>query len=124
MCKDDKHDEIEAGCGCEENGECNCGDDKDCDCGHDHDHEGHHHTVTLVLDDDQELECPVIEIFEVGEQEYIALFHPVDETALLYRFKDYEDGTIEIDSLESDEEYEKVSKVFLALQEELLEEDE
>lgn len=121
MYENKQHDEIEAGCGCEENGECNCDEDKGCGCEHHH-HE-HHHTVTLLLDDNQELECPIIDIFEVGEQEYIALFHPVDETALLYRFHDYEDGTIEIDSLESDEEYQKVSMAFLALEDEFLDEE-
>ena len=30
-------------------------------------------TVTLTLDDDTELECVVLTIFEAGEREYIAL---------------------------------------------------
>lgn len=125
MCKEDKKN-----CGCQENsGDCGCdnkhesegcgcgGDHGDgCGCGHDHGHG--HQTVTLLLDDDTELTCPVLDLFEINEQEYIALFHPVDETALLYRFHEHEDGGIEIESLSSDEEFDLVSKTFLALQEE------
>ncbi|MBI9011018.1 MAG: DUF1292 domain-containing protein [Clostridiales bacterium] len=82
----------------------------DCGCGHDHDHEHEHDTVSLTLDDGSELECPIIDVFEVEKQQYIALLHPVDEMALLYRFFDNEDGTIEVTAIESDEEFEKVSE--------------
>lgn len=88
---------------------------------HTHD-EGHnceeqHDTVTLTLEDGSEIECPIIDIFMIEEQEYIALLHPVDEIALLYRFFDHEDGTIEVDSIESDEEFEKVSEYMTKLME-------
>ena len=90
-----------------------------CGCGHDHDHDhDHHDTVTLTLEDGSELECPIIDIFELEEQKYIALYHPIDEVALLYRFFDYEDGTIEVTSIESDEEFEKVSEYVTSLMEE------
>jgi len=81
----------------------------DCGCGHDHEHEHEHDTVSLTLDDGTELECPIIDVFEVENQQYIALLHPTDEMALLYRFMDNEDGTIEVTAIESDEEFEKVS---------------
>lgn len=98
---------------CDCSGNCNegCG----CGCGHDHDHEGDHDYVTLVLEDDSELQCPIIDIFDIEEQDYIALLHPVDETVLLYRFADYEDGTIEIDTIEDEAEFERVSSTFNAL---------
>lgn len=100
-------------CGC--SGSCNEG----CGCGHDHDHEHlDHDVVTLVLDDHSEIKCPVLDIFDIEEQSYIALLHPVEETALLYRFEDNEDGTIEIDMIEDDAEFELVSNTFKALQEE------
>jgi len=83
---------------------CGCGED------HDHDHDHGHDTVTLTLENGQEMECPIIDIFTIEKQDYIALLHPVDQTALLYRFHDYEDGTIEIDSIESDEEFDKVAE--------------
>lgn len=89
------------------NDDCGCGHDHD----HDHEHEHHHHdTVTLTLDDGSELECPILQIFDVEEKQYIALMHPIDEVALLYQFHDYEDGTIEIESIDSDEEFEKVTE--------------
>lgn len=83
----------------------------DCGCGHDHDHDHHHDhdTVSLTLEDGSELECPILDIFQIEDKEYIALLHPVDEMALLYRFFDYEDGTIEVTAIESDDEFEKVS---------------
>lgn len=89
-----------------------CGD-HGCGCGHDHDHEHEHqHTVTLELETGEELECPIIDIFEVEGKEYIALLHPEEEIAMLYGFMDYEDGSIELTEIESDDEYEKVSAVF------------
>ncbi|MBN2797506.1 MAG: DUF1292 domain-containing protein [Clostridia bacterium] len=92
-------------------------DDDDCGCGHDHDHD-HDDYVTLTLEDGTELECPIIEIFDIEPYSYIALLHPIDETALLYRFEDYEDGSIEITSIESDEEFEKVAEYMNQLMEE------
>jgi len=66
--------------------------------------------VTLTLEDGSVLECPIIDIFDIDKQSYIALLHPMDETALLYRFFDCEDGTIEVNAIESDEEFEKVAE--------------
>lgn len=126
----------EKNCGCgngnkEEQG-CGCGGhDKDksegCGCGgHDHDHGdgcgcgGHdheHHSVTLTLEDDTELNCPIVDAFEINEQQYMALLHPVDETVLLYRFFENEDETIDLETIDEDEEFELVSKTFMALQE-------
>lgn len=123
MCNEDKKN-----CGCQENsGDCGCDNKHEsegcgcssehgegCGCGHNHGQQ----TITLLLEDDTEITCPIIDLFEINEQEYIALFHPIEETALLYRFFEMEDGSIEIESLLSDEEYDLVSKTFLALQEE------
>jgi uncharacterized protein YrzB (UPF0473 family) len=80
--------------------------DDNCGCGHDHEE---HDFVTLTLEDGSDLECPIIDIFDIEDQSYIALLHPVEETALLYRFRDNKDGTIEVTNIESDEEFEKVS---------------
>jgi uncharacterized protein YrzB (UPF0473 family) len=76
----------------------------------DHDHSQEHDVVTLTLDDGSDLECPIVDIFEITGQEYIALLHPKDEVVLLYRFFDHEDGTIEVTDIVSDEEFDKVSK--------------
>ena len=89
---------------------CGCGHDHDHE--HEHDHEHGHHTVTLELETGEELVCPIIEIFEVNDKEYIALLHPQEELAMLYGFMDYEDGSIELTEITEDDEYELVSKAF------------
>lgn len=72
--------------------------------------------VTLTLDDDQEVDCEILTIFTVGEQDYIALLPqpghglPEDE-ALLYRY--FEEGELpRIENIESEEEYEMVADAF------------
>ena len=102
-----------------EEASCGCGHDHD----HDHDHDHGHHTVTLELETGEELICPIIEIFEVNEKEYIALLHPQEEIAMLYGFMDYEDGSIELTEIKDDAEYELVSKAFNILMDELDDED-
>ena len=65
-------------------------------------------TVTLTLENNEELECAVLNIFEAEEKEYIALL-PLDENGdntdgqiYLYRF---------IDNGE-EEEFDRVSAIF------------
>ncbi len=114
--------ENERGCGCNDN-EKSHGHSDGCGCnGHDNDEgcgcgEHEHQSVTLTLEDDTELECPIIDAFEINEQGYIALLHPIDETVLLYRFADNEDETIDIETIEEDDEFNLVSKTYLSLQE-------
>ena len=89
-----------------------------CGCGHDHDHDVEElglETVTLTLDDDTELECAVIGIFDVEGiegNEYIALLPEDDETVLIYEYKELEDEEIELNTIEDDAEFEKVSAAF------------
>ena len=76
-------------------------------------------TVTLTLENDEELECAVLTIFETDGREYIALL-PLDENGdnddgqvYLYRFID--NGGEEEPGLENiieDEEFERVSEAF------------
>lgn len=125
-CGSGNKEENACGCGGHDNKEakgdgCGCGGHDHqhgdgCGCGG-HDHEHAHHSVTLTLEDDTELDCPIIDAFEINEQEYMALLHPVDETVLLYRFFENEDDTIDLETIDSDEEFELVSKTFMALQE-------
>ena len=74
-------------------------------------------TVTLTLDDDTEVECVVLTIFNAGEGEYIALL-PMEGAdseegeVYLYRYSETEDGTPVLDNIESDEEYEIVADAF------------
>ena len=64
----------------------------------------------LVLDDDTELDCHVLGIFEVKDKEYIALVPQDEEEVLLYEYKETEDG-VELDNIE-DDEYELVAQTF------------
>ena len=75
-------------------------------------------TVTLTLDDDTTLECIVINIFQAGDKEYIALL-PLDENGenedgevYLYRYTVDASGQPKLDNIESDEEYEIASDAF------------
>ena len=74
-------------------------------------------TVTLTLDDDTTLECIVINIFQAGDKEYIALLPMEGEAAedgevYLYRYSEYEDGQPNLENIEDDEEFEIVSDAF------------
>lgn len=76
-------------------------------------------TVTLTLDNDEELECAILTFFEVGERTYIALL-PMHDGEIsedcdvyLYRFIDNgEDQEPELENIEDDEEYLLASEAF------------
>ena len=89
--------------------------DHSCDCCHDHES---HQTIAIEFDDGTELDCPVIDVFEVSGQEYIALIHPIEQTVLIYRFFDNEDGTVYLTSIEDDAENKVVTETFMSLLEE------
>lgn len=81
--------------------------------------------VTLELDDDTELECQVIMIFEVNDRDYIALLPTEGEEyengeVYLYRYEEDADGEPSLDNIESEEEYEMVADAF----DEILDEEE
>lgn len=78
-----------------------------CDCGCDEEFE----TMTLTMEDDTEVECAVLGVFEVEDKEYIALLPMDDDSVLIYEYK--EDGdNVELGLIESDEEFEMVSAAF------------
>ncbi|GFI62260.1 hypothetical protein IMSAG049_01436 [Clostridiales bacterium] len=89
-----------------------------CSCGHDHDIENideELETMTLTLEDDTELECAVLGVFDVegiDSKEYIALIPVEDETVLLYEYKELENDEIELKTIEDDAEFDKVSDAF------------
>ena len=75
-------------------------------------------TVTLTLDNDEEMECAVLTIFSLDEQDYIALL-PLNEEeeneegeVFLYRFSEPTPGEPELDNIEDDDEYERVADKF------------
>lgn len=94
----------------EHNHDCNCGHEG-CNC------QNEEVTVTLTLDNDEELECVVLTIYEAGGQEYIALL-PIDEDEenvegdiFIYRYSEV-DGEPTLDNIEDDEEYEVAADAF------------
>ena len=76
-------------------------------------------TVTLPLENNEELECAVLNIFKADEKEYIALL-PLDENGdntdgqiYLYRFIDNgEEEEPGLENIEEDEEFDRVSAIF------------
>mgnify|MGYP000278946008 FL=1 len=76
-------------------------------------------TVTLTLENNEELECAVLNIFEADEKEYIALL-PLDENGdntdgLIYLYRFIDNGEEEepgLENIEEDEEFDRVSAVF------------
>jgi len=90
----------------DEKNDCGCG----CDQDHDHEHE-EMETMMLTLDDDTELECGIIGVFEVEGKDYIALLPTEEETVLIYEFKETEDD-VELGMIEDDDLFDKVSAAF------------
>lgn len=107
----EKDKELNCGCG----GNCNLGNEDGCNCNTDGEGE---HMVTLTLDDGTVMECIVLSIFPVGDNDYIALL-PVEEAdnddegeVFLYRFNQLENDEIELLNIEDDDEYEAVADAF------------
>lgn len=75
--------------------------------------------VTLDLDDGSQVECEILTIFTVGEQDYIALL-PLDEKGepneegevFIYRYSEDEDGNPSLENIADDDEYEAVADRF------------
>lgn len=102
-------EKLDCCCGGESDDDCGCG------CGCDHDHEHEEEIMTITLEDGSEVECAIIAIFPVEDKDYIALLpleNQEDGEVYLYGFEEYEDGTFELLSIESDDEYEAVTKAF------------
>ena len=87
--------------------------DHNCDCGCNEEV-----TVTLTLDNDEVLECAVLTIYSVDDQEYIALL-PLDEEGdneegdvFIYRYVETADGEPTLENIEDDDEYEAAADAF------------
>lgn len=75
--------------------------------------------ITLTLDDGTELECMVVGFFEALDRDYIALLPEENDKTdegevFLYRYSETEDEDPVLDTIETDDEYEEVSKAFTA----------
>ncbi len=73
--------------------------------------------VTLELDNGEKVECEILTIFPVGNQDYIALLPTTGEYAeegevFLYRYVETADGEPSLDNIMDDEEYEAVYDAF------------
>lgn len=73
--------------------------------------------ITLTLDDDTEVPCVVLGIFEANGKEYIALLPTEGEDAdngqvYLYGFSEDEEGNPILANIEDDEEFEIASDAF------------
>lgn len=75
--------------------------------------------VTLSLDDGSDVECAILTIFDVNEQDYIALL-PLDENGegnedgevYIYRYFEDADGNPSLENIQDDDEYEAVADRF------------
>ena len=74
-------------------------------------------TVTLTLDNDEQVECAILTIFPVDGRDYIALL-PLDENGenedgevYIYRYIQ-ENGGPTLENIEDDDEYEAVADAF------------
>ena len=74
------------------------------------------HFITLILEDESEIECRILTIFEAAGRDYVALL-PVDapeddDTVYLYRYSEDENEEPVIEYIDDDEEYEIVDEAF------------
>ena len=74
-------------------------------------------TVTLYLDNDETIECQILCILDVNEQQYSALLQTDEEggeesPVYIYRYTQDADGEPGLESIEDDEEYEAVCDAY------------
>lgn len=69
--------------------------------------------ITLEFDDETELECEILGIFDANEKEYIALI-PEDDTddVYIYGYREVDEDEFELLDIEDDEEFKKAVEVF------------
>ena len=67
--------------------------------------------INIVTENDEELSCDVVGIYEAGEYEYIALVPDNSDELYLYRYEEGEDG-LKLDSIEDLDEMKLAEEVF------------
>ena len=74
--------------------------------------------VTVILDNDEELECVILTTLEVQDQKYVALLptdcigdDTEDSDVIFYRMIE-KNGEPDLDNIESDDEFEMVADKF------------
>ena len=75
--------------------------------------------ITLQFENDEELECEIMGVFDFEGKEYIALI-PLDGTddVYIYGYKEVGDDEFEILEIEDDAEFDRVVAEFDAIMEE------
>lgn len=68
--------------------------------------------LNIVLDNGEELPSEVIGIFEVEGKEYIALLPEDDDRVLIYIYNELENDDVDLQNIEDDEEFERVTEAF------------
>lgn len=86
----------------------------DENCNHDHEHEGEMDVIYLTFEDDEEVECQVLGVFEVENKEYMALLPSDEDEILLYEYKE-SDEDFDLLPIEDEKELELVSNAYIEL---------
>ncbi|RVU55190.1 DUF1292 domain-containing protein [Anaerosphaera multitolerans] len=107
------------------NNKSNCNHEHDHNHNHDHSCCEHNHddnhideefeTIVLTLEDDTELECIILGIFDYEDRSYIALVPAEDEEGdevLLYDFVELDNNEIELNVIEDERLFDEVSEEF------------
>ncbi|MBR6473506.1 MAG: DUF1292 domain-containing protein [Firmicutes bacterium] len=69
--------------------------------------------ITLEFDDDSEVECEIMGVFDYEGKEYIALIpHDDSDDVYIYGYKETGDDEFELIDIEDDDEFEKVVAEF------------
>ncbi len=75
--------------------------------------------VTLTLEDDTELYCDVVAIFQVQDKDYVALLPQQEKPEVfLYRLNHTDNYDAELENIEDDQEFELVANAYDALTDE------
>lgn len=87
---------------------------------HDHEEEFEYDVIAIPLEDGSELNCLVIDIFDVEGEKYISLI-PEDDIeegeVIIFKYQELSDEEVELTEIEDDEEFAKVSEVYNKLSE-------
>jgi len=84
-----------------ESGDCNCSAKKNG------------YAIELALFDSEPVTCPILALFDINDQAYIALNHPESNRQLLYRYYEHSES-VSLDVI-YDDELDLVAKTFVAI---------